>query len=61
MSVDRRSFLTILGATPAVTLIGCQRVDTSPKKPPPPIQALRDAKLDDIEPAIAFMPLRRKS
>jgi hypothetical protein len=60
MSVDRRSFLAVLGAAPAVTLVGCQQVDTAPKKPPPPIQALRDAKLDDVEPAIAFAPLRRK-
>ena len=60
MSVDRRSFLTIASLTPAAALVGCKESETAPK-PPPPIQALRDVILDDIEPAILFVPLRRKS
>ncbi|MBA3500135.1 MAG: hypothetical protein M4D80_33275 [Myxococcota bacterium] len=61
MGVDRRTFLTLVGAAPAVTLASCQRVDNAPKKPLPPLQALRDATLEDIEPAIVFAPLRRNT
>ena len=58
--MDRRTFLTVVGAAPAVTVAGCQQVDTSPPKPWPPIKALRELVLADVEPAITFMPLRRK-
>jgi hypothetical protein len=59
MGVDRRTFLTLVGAAPAATLVSCQQVDTSPPKAPPPIAAMRETTLDAIEPAIVFVPLRR--
>ena len=60
MGVDRRSFLTIASLTPAAALVGCKEESPAPQAPPP-IQALRELILDDIEPAIVFQPLRRKS
>ena len=48
-----------MSAAPAVTLVACQTTDPHPL-PAPTLVALRKAVLDDIEPAITFVPLRRK-
>lgn len=60
--MDRRLFLSLLSGAPAVSLIGisaCQR-EASPVTPPP-LAALRKFVADDVDPAIVFQPLRRKS
>ena len=60
MGVDRRRFLTLAGLAPAAAVVGCNEQGAAPPAPPP-IQALRELVLDDVEPAIVFQPLRRKS